>query len=77
MLDAIFERFVQQSPVSVMVRGLMERVLNAEQLDSIFDNHARSQYTRELLRIIDGNCLAATDHRLEALKPYAAKAFSY
>ncbi|WP_377475855.1 MAG: hypothetical protein P2A85_23880 [Microcoleus anatoxicus] len=26
------------------------------------------------LRIIDGNCLAATDHRLEALKPYAAKA---
>ena len=28
MLDAIFERFVKQSPVSVMVRGLMERVLN-------------------------------------------------
>ena len=26
------------------------------------------------VRIIDGNCLAATDHRLEALKPYAAKA---
>jgi hypothetical protein len=154
MLDAIFERFVKLSPVSVMVRGLMERVLNTEQLDSIFENHAKSQYTRELLfssivdlmslvvcgiypsvnaayrakaselnvsrtavydklngieldvsaallretatsmtdvmqflgdsppkllapyqiRIIDGNCLAATDHRLEALKPYAAKA---
>jgi IS4 transposase len=154
MLDAIFERFVKQSPVSVMVRGLMERVLNTEQLNSIFENHAKNQYTRELLfssivdlmslvvcgiypsvnaayrakasslnvsrtavydklngieldvsaallretaasmttvmqflgdsppkllapyqvRIIDGNCLAATDHRLEALKPYAAKA---
>jgi hypothetical protein len=24
------------------------------------------------VRIIDGNCLAATDHRLEALKPYAS-----
>jgi len=44
MLDAIFERFVKQSPVSVMVRGLMERVFNAEQLDSLFENHARSQY---------------------------------
>lgn len=154
MLDAIFERFVKLSPVSVMVRSLMERVFNAQRLDAIFENHARSQYTRELLfsnivdlmslvvcgiypsvnaayrakasslnvsrtavydklngieldvsaallretaaslievmqflgdsppkllapyqiRILDGNCLAATDHRLEVLKPYAAKA---
>ena len=49
MLDAIFGRFVKQSPVSVMVRSLMERVFNAEQLDSIFENHATRQYTRELL----------------------------
>ena len=49
MLDAIFERFVKLSPVSVMVRGLMERVLNTEQLDSIFENHATRQYRRELL----------------------------
>jgi hypothetical protein len=48
MLEAIFERFVQQSPVSVMVRGLMERVFNKEQLDSIFENHATRQYAREL-----------------------------
>jgi hypothetical protein len=26
------------------------------------------------VRILDGNCLAATDHRLEVLRPYAAKA---
>ena len=25
------------------------------------------------VRILDGNCLAATDHRLKALRPYAAK----
>ena len=30
MLGAIFERFVKQSPVSVMVRGLMERVFAPE-----------------------------------------------
>lgn len=49
MLDAIFERFVKQSPVSLIVRGLMERVFNTEQLNSIFENHAKNQYTRELL----------------------------
>jgi hypothetical protein len=135
-----------------MVRGLIERVFKKEPLDSIFENHATRQYTRELLfssivdlmslvvcgiypsvnaayrakalslnvsrtavydklngieldvsaallretagsmadvmqfladspprllashqvRIIDGNCLAATDHRLAALKPDAS-----
>ena len=28
------------------------------------------------VRIIDGNCLAATDHRLAALKPYASIALA-
>ena len=44
-----------ERPVSVMVRGLMERVFNTEQLDSIFENHAARHYTRELLfdRIVD------------------------
>lgn len=36
MLDAIFERFVQHSLVSVMVQGLIERVFSGEQLDCIF-----------------------------------------
>ena len=33
-----------------------------------------ASYQRANQRIIDGNCLAATDYRLETLKPYAAKA---
>ncbi len=33
MLGAIFERFVEQSPMSVMVRGLMERVFAPEQIN--------------------------------------------
>ena len=154
MLGAVFERFVQQSPVSVMVRGLMEQIFAPSALDELFEATAQEQYTRELLfsslvnlmslvvcafypsvnaayrakakeinvsrtavydklnrieprvsaavlrqsgrqlvslsqqmngqlpalvpgyrsRILDGTCLAATDHRLSVLRPYAAKA---
>jgi hypothetical protein len=78
MLDAIFERFVKLSPVSVMVRGLMERVLNTEQLDSIFENHARSQYTRELLfsSIVDLMSLVVCGIYPSVNTAYRAKASS-
>jgi len=33
MLNPIFEKFIEKSPVSVIARGMMERVLNPEQLD--------------------------------------------
>ena len=49
MLGSIFERFVQHSPVSVMARGLMERVFAPEKLDALFEATAQVQYTRELL----------------------------
>lgn len=49
MLEAIFDRFVQKTPITIMVRGLMERILSQEQMDSIFDKNAQTQYTRELL----------------------------
>ena len=49
MLGAIFEQFVEQSPLSVMMRGLMERVFSPERLDQLFKAHAQVQYTRELL----------------------------
>ena len=49
MLGKIFERFVEQSPVSVMARGLLERVLNPETIDEIFERVADRQYTRDLL----------------------------
>ncbi len=48
-LNPVFERFVEDTPVSVMARGTMERVLNPEQLDEWFDKTAQKQYTRELL----------------------------
>jgi IS4 transposase len=49
MLSPIFEKFVEKSPVSVMARGMMERVLNPEQLDDWFENCSQKQYTRDLL----------------------------
>ena len=49
MLGAAFERFVQESPVTVMLRGVLERTLNADWLDAWFERTAQAQYTRELL----------------------------
>lgn len=49
MLNAVFERFVTESPISVMSRGLMEGVLAPEALDRILEANAQVQYTRELL----------------------------
>lgn len=49
MLGAIFERFIEQSPVSVMVRGLMEHVFAPDAMDELFEAIAQEQYTRELL----------------------------
>ncbi len=49
MIDRLFERFVEASPLSIMVRALMERVFAAEALDELFERTAEKQYTRELL----------------------------
>ena len=49
MLGKVFERFVEQAPATVMVRGILERVLSADALNALFDRVAERQYTRELL----------------------------
>ncbi len=49
LLGQIFERFVEESPVSVMVRGLLEKILSAQKLDELFERSSKNQYTRELL----------------------------
>src|SRR5216684_3076838 len=49
MLGKVFDRFVEKSPISVMVRGLLERVLGAEQLDAWYARTVEKQYTRTLL----------------------------
>jgi hypothetical protein len=49
LLGQVFNHFVQKSPVSVMVRGLLEKVLCPQTLDDLFKRSAKTQYTRELL----------------------------
>ncbi len=45
----IFERFVEKSPVTVIVRALIEVVLAEAKLDKLFEKTAQTGYTRELL----------------------------
>jgi hypothetical protein len=49
MLSDLFKPFIDSSPLSVMMRGLVERLLNPEQMDQWFEQFAQEQYTRELL----------------------------
>lgn len=49
MLGDVFERFVQKSPISVMTRASLERVLGADRLDLWYERTAKKQYTRDLL----------------------------
>ena len=48
-LGETFERFLQQAPISVMYRALLERALDPHELDRLFESQATTQYTRELL----------------------------
>jgi hypothetical protein len=49
MLTPVFKPFVEESPVSVMARGMIERVLNPDQLNQWFNETANNQYTKDLL----------------------------
>jgi hypothetical protein len=49
VLGDIFERFIQQSPVTVMTRAALEHALAPEAIDSLFERTAQRQYTRTLL----------------------------
>jgi hypothetical protein len=48
-LDAILQRFVQKSPLTVMTRACLEHALEPDALNALFDRHAEWQYTKSLL----------------------------
>ena len=49
MLSPVYKPFVEQSPISVMARAMIERALNPDQLNEWFDSTANQQYTKDLL----------------------------
>src|ERR1035441_4159680 len=48
-VSAILNRFMEQSPIPVMARSLLERVLTPAKLNNCFKKGAKRQYTRDLL----------------------------
>jgi IS4 transposase len=49
LLDTIFAPFVKERPICVMARAVLERLLDAQRLDALFDRTAERQYTRALM----------------------------
>ena len=49
MINGIFERFIENVPLTVMVRAILERIFAPEALDEWFEQAAEKQYTRDLL----------------------------
>ena len=49
ILSDVFERFSQESPLSVMAQGIMENALNPQILDQLFEDVAQKQFTHKLL----------------------------
>src|SRR3954469_1659037 len=49
LLPAVFERFMERSPLSVMAQGAIEYALSESALNQVFETSAEGQYTRELL----------------------------
>lgn len=45
----VFQRFVEDSPVCVMVQTIMENALSPTTVDALFERHAELQYTKQLL----------------------------
>jgi hypothetical protein len=49
VLDDIFERFAEQSPITVMARASLEHALAPQAIDELFERVSERQYTRTLL----------------------------
>ena len=49
LLDTVFAPFIKERPICVMARGVLERLLDADRVDTLFAYTATQQYTRELL----------------------------
>ena len=48
LLSGPFENFVESSPVTVMMRGIIENLFHPERLERLFEENAVTQYTRTL-----------------------------
>jgi IS4 transposase len=49
LANSVFQRFLDEAPICVMVRATLEKVFAPERLDALFHQTAVQQYERELL----------------------------
>jgi len=49
LLGGVFQPFVEQRPICVMARAVLERLLDPARLDALFERTARQQYTQAVL----------------------------
>jgi len=49
VMDEVMARFAERAPVPVMARLAVQRALDRNWIETVFEEHRRSQYTRELL----------------------------
>jgi hypothetical protein len=49
ILNDLFRPFIEQKPLCVMARGILERLLDPKRLDALFERTAQQQYTQKLL----------------------------
>lgn len=45
----VFQPFIEERPIAVMARGVLENLFNSERIDELFERTAEFQYTRELM----------------------------
>ncbi len=66
LLGSKFRAFMEASPVSVMIRGTLERILHPTVVEQLFADHAVSQYT---LKITFAQCVQIMDAVVFKLEP--------
>lgn len=48
-MEELLKRFSEQAPVAVMARLGLQRAISAEWVNEVFEEHSKTQYTRELM----------------------------
>jgi IS4 transposase len=49
LLDKVFQPFIEEKPICVMARAVLQRILDPQRIDQLFARTAQRQYTNELL----------------------------
>src|SRR5581483_11030417 len=49
LLDKVFQPFIEEKPICVMARAVLQRILDPRHLDQLFARTAKRQYTHDLL----------------------------